>query len=208
MATQCPYCHQTLEDDAVCCAGLTFTWKCKSCHKVTQGFAIPYGRCHLCGGELEVQERPTEYPEEVLTAIQQGLIFEANSHHFYRLAAQKTSDARMKEIFQDFAEKEIQHYETLSEKYHLHDKLAIDENFDRLIMDYLFHGIDFNDAASLRTLYDQGIKMEERTRDFYLAQAEKATSPSVQEVYRELAAEEEEHKAILEAERDAFHPEG
>ena len=54
MPSSCPKCRRVLEEDEICCAQVRYTWRCKSCFKLTTGFAIPYGRCFLCGGELEV----------------------------------------------------------------------------------------------------------------------------------------------------------
>ena len=56
MPSSCPKCHAVLEQDEICCAQVRYTWKCKSCHKLTSGFALPYGKCFLCGGDLEVVE--------------------------------------------------------------------------------------------------------------------------------------------------------
>src|ERR1019366_3665609 len=54
MPSSCPKCHGVLEEDEICCAQVRYTWRCKSCFKLTTGFAIPYGKCFMCGGELEV----------------------------------------------------------------------------------------------------------------------------------------------------------
>jgi hypothetical protein len=45
-----------LDQDEICCAQVRYTWKCKQCHKLTTGFAMPYGKCFLCGGDLAVVE--------------------------------------------------------------------------------------------------------------------------------------------------------
>ena len=54
MPSSCPKCHGVLEEDEICCAQVRYAWRCKSCFKLTTGFAIPYGKCFMCGGELEV----------------------------------------------------------------------------------------------------------------------------------------------------------
>ena len=57
-ARLCPKCRQPLEGDEeyVCCAAATLTWKCQDCAKVSEGFAFPYGMCPACGGKLAVAE--------------------------------------------------------------------------------------------------------------------------------------------------------
>ena len=54
MPSSCPKCRRVVEEDEICCAQVRYTWRCKSCFKLTSGFAIPYGKCFLCGGDLEV----------------------------------------------------------------------------------------------------------------------------------------------------------
>ena len=54
MPSSCPKCHRVLDEDEICCAQVRYSWRCKSCFKLTSGFAIPYGKCFLCGGDLEV----------------------------------------------------------------------------------------------------------------------------------------------------------
>jgi hypothetical protein len=54
MPSSCPKCRRVIEEDEICCAQVRYTWRCKSCFKLTSGFAVPYGKCFLCGGELEV----------------------------------------------------------------------------------------------------------------------------------------------------------
>ena len=50
MPSTCPKCRQVVAEDIVCCAELRYTWKCTSCAKLSTGFALPFGRCFLCGG--------------------------------------------------------------------------------------------------------------------------------------------------------------
>src|ERR1017187_9325134 len=54
MPSTCPKCRAVIEEDEICCAQVRYTWRCKSCFKLTTGLAIPYGKCFLCGGDLEV----------------------------------------------------------------------------------------------------------------------------------------------------------
>ena len=58
MPSACPKCHRVLDQDEICCAQIRYTWKCKQCHKLSTGFALPYGKCFLCGGDLAVGGKP------------------------------------------------------------------------------------------------------------------------------------------------------
>ena len=205
MPSQCPKCHSFVEDDSVCCADLRFTWKCRECHKISEGFVIPYGRCYLCGGELEVIDKPAVDDIGQVEIVHKGIQFEINACHYYRIAAEQVSDPASREVFTDFAEKELEHYRLLVERYHVHDAPDLNEGADDKIMKWLMEGIDFTDAeSSIRTLYDRAIQAEVRTRDFYREQADQTGSEKEKEFYLQLAAEEEDHKTLLETERDAF----
>jgi len=52
--SSCPKCHRVLTDDTICCADVRYTWKCRECGKLSQGFVVPYGKCYLCGGTFDV----------------------------------------------------------------------------------------------------------------------------------------------------------
>ena len=54
----CPRCKRPLEDEEayICCAGVELRWRCADCHKVSEGFAFPYGMCPFCKGKLELLE--------------------------------------------------------------------------------------------------------------------------------------------------------
>jgi rubrerythrin len=53
-------------------------------------------------------------------------------------------------------------------------------------------------------VYDKAISMERRTQDRFLTHANALPPGPQKEIYRELAAEEEEHVSILETEREQF----
>ena len=74
MYSTCPKCGRVVEDDIICCAELTQTWKCKSCGKLTTGFVVPYGRCFLCSGELEVIEA---YSSDDPAKLEEGSFFDS-----------------------------------------------------------------------------------------------------------------------------------
>lgn len=205
MATMCPKCHLTVDEDFICCAEVRFTWKCRSCHKRSQGFFVPFSRCHLCGGELEVVEVKGDLAPARTRAIRSAILMESNSYHYYRLAALSAKDERAKAVFEDFTAKEQEHLETLLDKYHVHADPSAGHAPDTMILSWLMKGINFSDAGgSLRVLYDKAIQMEERTQDFYRDQAKIVSNPGEKELYLELAAEEEDHAALLATERDAF----
>ncbi len=209
MASTCPKCHQVIEDDAVCCADVRYTWKCRSCGKLSTGFVVPYGRCFLCGGENQVVEGYHGAQPDQVAAVREAVQYELDMYQFYRLSLRRTSDATLCGVLEELYHKEEDHLGELEQKYHLHlDPAARDlpAEHERLVSKWIFEGIDFdNREGHVLALYDKAIEMERRTRDHFNARASLMPPGPQKEIYRELAAEEEEHVSILETEREQFH---
>ena len=76
-----------------------------------------------------------------------------------------------------------------------------------IMADWLFEGMSFQEKDHPLQIYDKAIEMERRTRDYFNARAAEMPEGPQREIYRELAAEEEEHVALLETERAQFESE-
>ena len=208
MPSTCPKCHRVVAEDVVCCADLVYTWKCISCQKVSTGFAIPYGKCFMCGGHLQVvQGHEFDDPLKV-KPIRDAVQFELNTYHFYRLALPKVEDPTLRAILHQLYQHEVDHLHTLQERYHTHlddEVLNLRPNVEALLADALFQGVDLADPQNgPLALYDKAIAMEKRTRDHFQDLGKKLPSGPEKDVCLELAAEEEEHVALLETEREQF----
>ncbi len=201
MPSSCPKCHQVLEEDEVCCAQVRYTWRCKSCHKLTTGFALPYGKCFLCGGELEiVKDRHLDDPMR-LQAVREAIQLELNAFHFYRLARDRATDPSVRQVLEQLYENELDHLHELEAKYHAHlDPSVIDLSKDeeKLLAQWLFRDIRLGDDTGIAGIYQAAIAMEKRTRDHFQKLAAGASGVE-KELYLEFAAEEEEHIAMLES---------
>jgi glutamate synthase (NADPH) small chain len=208
MASTCPKCHQIIENDSVCCADVKYTWKCKSCGKLSTGFVIPYGRCYLCGGENEVTQGYSGVQPDLVAIVQEAVQNEVDSYHFYRLAMDRTNDKVLRAVLEELYHKEEDHLAELEEKYHLHldpDLRILPEQKQQAIADWIFKGIDFQNAEGhILQVYDKAIVMERLTRDRFLAHAAALPSGAQKNIYRELAAEEMDHISTLETEREQF----
>jgi len=208
MASTCPKCHQVIEDDSVCCADVKYTWKCKACGKLSTGFVVPYGRCFLCGGENErIQGYSGARPDQV-AIVHEAVQYELDMYQFYRLAMSRTSSEDLRAILEDLYHKEEDHLAELEGKYHVHldpQLRQLPEHAEKLLSQWIFRGIDFSDAERhVLAVYDHAIAMERRTRDYFRGRADSFVPGPQKEIYRELAAEEEEHISLLETERDQF----
>ncbi len=208
MASTCPKCHQVIDDDSVCCADVKYTWKCKSCGKLSNGFVVPYGRCFLCGGENEVVSGYTGARGDQTAIVQEAMQYEIDMYQFYRLGMQRTGNIQLRTVLEELFHKEEDHMNELEQKYHVHLDPGLKELSDkagRLVADWIFKGIDFgNKEEHVPAVYQKAIEMERRTRDHFKARADGMPAGPDRETYRELAAEEDEHVSILETELEQF----
>jgi len=200
MPSTCPKCHQVLEEDYVCCAEVTYTWKCAQCRKLSRGFVVPFGRCEGCGGSLEIVDESTYRDAARLKPIQQALQAEMNAYSFYAMLAAEASDPDVRELFAGLSEMEREHLDSLADKYHAHLEADPRRTPHPKIRQIMLAGIEEMPAGDrLVALYERAIEMERRARAFFLKQVEGLEEGLEREVYRELAAEEDEHIALLES---------
>jgi glutamate synthase (NADPH/NADH) small chain len=207
MPSTCPKCHQVLEEDYVCCADVTYTWKCTQCRKLSKGFVIPFGRCEACGGILEIVDDSVYRDAARLRPIQQALQAETNAYTFYSMLAAEATDPDVRTLFASLSEMERGHLENLAEKYHAHLEPDSAQTAHPRIRQIILEGIEHTSSPEagspardrLVTLYERAIEMERRARGFFLKQAEALQEGLEREIYRELAAEEDEHIALLES---------
>ena len=200
MPSTCPKCHQVLDEDYVCCADVSYTWKCRRCRKLSRGFVVPFGRCEMCGGTLEVVEAYA--PEQVarLRPIQQALQAEVNAHTFYAALAREAGDPEVRALFSSLSEMEREHLDSLAQKYHAHLAERPESVPHPNIRQIVLEGIEaLPEAERLLALYGRAIEMERQARAFFLQQVEALSDGLEREIYRELAAEEDEHIALLES---------
>ncbi len=200
----CPKCHRPLEGDEayICCAEARIAWRCQDCGKVSEGFAFPYGMCPACGGKLEVRD-PVQIEEAAaLEAIRTAFEIELGGQAFYQRAAEETGELLLKELFQKFVGMEEEHMATLSTRYHVAvPKPAADFRIDRAAV---YAGIASRpeDPANLFRI---AIAFEQRAVKFFTERGAAAPDGSVErQLYKELAAEEAEHVAILTTELERW----
>jgi rubrerythrin len=203
MPSTCPKCRSVIEDDEICCAQVRYSWRCKSCFKLTSGFAIPYGKCFLCGGDLEIIRDRALGDSMQYEAIRDAVQFELNSFHFYKLARDRAQNESQRAVLERMYEAELDHLHELEQKYHVHldrKMVELSGGEQALLANWLFEGIRFDQKTAVRELYTAAIEMEIRTRDYFRKKASEAGHGLERELAAELAAEEEEHVALLAGE--------
>ena len=100
-------------------------------------------------------------------------------------------------------EAELDHLHELEEKYHAHlDREVVELSADeeKLLSNWLFRGIHLGGDSGIRDLYQAALEMERRTRDHFRKLAGDLPAGLEKDLCGELAAEEEEHVALLEGE--------
>jgi rubrerythrin len=207
MPSSCPNCHRVLEEDEICCAQVRYTWRCKKCLKLTTGFAVPYGKCFMCGGELELIEGRDLGDSMRFRAIREAVEFELNSFHFYKLARDRAQSPEQRAVLERLYEAELDHLHELEEKYHAHldrETVELSADHNKLLANWLFQGIHVGAQTGVKDLYNIALEMERRTRDHFRKLAAELPAGLEKDLCGELAAEEEEHVAMLEGELEGL----
>lgn len=134
-----------------------------------------------------------------MDAVRKAFEIELGGQAFYHRAVTSASDPALRELFGRFAAMEREHMNTLSSRYHV-DLTPV---FDAHAVEHavVFAGVDRR-VGDPEDLFRVAIDMEERAAAFFEATATNATAgSSAERLYRELAAEEREHAALLRAEQ-------
>ena len=199
----CPKCHRPLPEGAICCAEVRCMWRCRRCFKLATGFAIPYGRCRLCDGELQMFTDTYAPEAERLWAVREAVQAELDAFLFYKLARDQARHWEQRAVLERLCEAEMSVLSELEKRYHPHLatrvlELELDEQ-SRLAQ-RLFRGIYLSDHSAVRDLYHAALAMERHSRDRFRILAERLPDSAERKVCAELADKDEAHVALLEAE--------
>lgn len=200
----CPKCHRPLEDDNeeayVCCAAAQIEWSCGACGKVSEGFAFPYGACPACGGKLHLRNAPTVTEDAELEAIRTAFAIELGGRAFYTRAAAESPDPELQDLFGKFAAMEAEHLATLARRYHI--TASVPPSDFPVVRAAIYAGVE-NHPEDPINLFRIACAFEERAVQFFTERV--ATAPAnAARLYRELAAEEREHVALLNTELERY----
>ena len=205
MPSSCPKCHRVLEEDETCCAQVYFMWRCISCFKLGTGAAIPYGKCFMCGGEVEVIADRDLGDCMRFHAIHDAMQFELNSFHFFKLARERATTPEQCIVLEHLYENGLEHLHELEEKYHAHlerEMVELAENEEKPLSDWPSQGIRVKEDAEVADLYEVALETEQRAREHFRQLAEEFPVGLENELCREVVAEEDEHVAMLQTEME------
>src|SRR6202008_4147925 len=203
MPSSCPKCHAVIEEDEICCAQIRYSWRCRSCFKLTTGLAIPYGKCFLCGGDLEVIPGRELGDSMRFQAIRDAVQFELNSFHFYKLARDKAGNPEQRAVLERLYEAELDHLHELEAKYHAHldrEVVELSSNEENLLSNWLFQGIRVTADSGIADLYQAALEMERRTRDHFQKLARELPAGLEKDLCGELSEVGEQHVTLLQGE--------
>jgi rubrerythrin len=200
----CPKCRRPVDVDEeyLCCAGSALAWRCSDCRKVSEGFAFPYGMCPACGGKLEVLDPRRIEEAQSLEAVRTAFEIELGGQAFYTRAAAESKEPVLQELFGKFVAMEQEHMATLARRYHAEVPTpAADFHVDRAAV---YAGIPSRpeDPANLFRI---AIAFEQRAVKFFSERGAAVPEGSAErQLYQELAAEEQEHVALLTTEYERW----
>jgi hypothetical protein len=157
----------------------------------------------MCGGELEV------IPDRDLgdcmrfQAVRDAMQFELNSFHFFKLARERATTPEQCIVLEHLYETGLDHLYELEERYHVHldwEMVDLASNEEKLLSDWPFRGIRVKQDAGVADLYKVALETEQRAREHFRQLASQFPVGLENELCREVAAEEDEHLAMLQTE--------
>ncbi len=96
----------------------TVQWECQDCGKVSEGVAMPYGQCALCGGRLAMVDPAPLENAAAIAVIRSAFEIQLGAHAFYQQAAGTATDPVLRAMFNHFAEVEHAQMLTLAKRFH------------------------------------------------------------------------------------------
>ena len=200
----CRKCRRPIEagEDYVCCAGERLTFQCTSCHKVSEGFAFPYGLCPFCGGAFETRAEIAAPEGALAEAVRKAYEIEIGGVLFYANGAKEMEKAgaepEVVALFNRLSAMEREHMEILARRYHLEapDLTGAGPSPAQLAV---FSGVEPSANSDGVALLRLAVHLEKRAGRFFLETGRKFSEASPEwRLYRELEAEEREHAELLE----------
>ncbi len=151
--------------------------------------------------------------EHVAAGLARAMQAETDGHHFYRMAAQSTPDPKGREVFEQLAREELEHFHFLKAQQRSILETGRVDRTARLQPLAALEGPSpiFSDGFRARlkdahfemTALSVAIQLEESAFRFYDAQAVEARDPEVKAFYQQLADWERRHHAALQRQHDA-----
>lgn len=166
------------------------------------------------GRLLQKTERLTERHSEALDGLRQAMQIELEGMKLFGRAAEITQDPKGKEIFLRFAEIEVGHYQLLEAEYEALSQISrwlsyeeahqvkVGQPFPQAILDDQKVLQQIREGTGDLEALEIAIDLERRAYSHFRQAAGRVEDPLAKEVFLRLAAEEETHGKLFEAEYD------
>ena len=137
-----------------------------------------------------------------MDVFEYAMQMEKDGEKYYRELAQKSPDRGLARILTMLADQEVQHFDTLQalrrgEDVHA-DAGTFRSDAKNVFQELSESKASFDFSTPQVDLYKKAQETEQKSRDFYLKQAEEATSPGMKETLLAIAHEEKLHYDMLE----------
>jgi rubrerythrin len=142
----------------------------------------------------------------ILAGLKQAMQAEVDGHNFYKMAANSTSDEQGKEVFNQLAKDEVEHYTFLKAQHESFSKDGKPNTSVRLGQpardpDSPIFSDSFKErlknAHYEMTALSIGVQLELSSINFYKAEAAKYSDATVKKFYADLAEWEGDHYRML-----------
>lgn len=155
-----------------------------------------------------------EATQELIVALRQAMQAERTGHTFYSMAAQNTADPTGKEVFEQLAREETEHFEFLAAHYQslvekgvLSTKAKLRAHGDVLPDSPIFSPAlreRIRDAHFEMSALSIAVQLELNGINHYQEQAAKAKLPEVKKFFEDLASWESSHYNALLRQQEAL----
>lgn len=137
-----------------------------------------------------------------ISVLNYAMQMEKDGEKYYRKLAEESPDNGLTAIFNMLADEEIKHHDVLlqisTDRKTEMAEGTIREDVKNLFAEMAEDGRKFDYGDSQIGLYRKAQEIEEKSRDFYLEEAESIPSPQGKELFFKIADEEKLHYLMLE----------
>jgi hypothetical protein len=176
-------------------------WRCANCFKLATGFAIPYGKCFMCGGALEIIPRRDVNESAQRHVIRDAVELQLSLFNFFKLAGGRATHPEQREMLDWLGETALDHLHELEDRYraHLdHDMVDLASHEDSLTRHWALRDIRVGEDTAVAEVLDDAMEIERRARDHF-RQLESIFPAGIEnDLCRELEAEANEDIALIQ----------
>lgn len=130
--------------------------------------------------------------------LQYAIAKEGVARAMYANAAEEVKDPSARRLLADLAQAEGRHEKALQDLDASRIPEKAPEDISDLRIAEFLEDVELDAHADLQTVLVYAMKREQKSRDFYEAMANEWQDPEAKKLFATLAAQEQEHKRVLE----------